>query len=1047
MAEGMVFLPDETEIELSGGVGIAAAPISALQTLASAARSESTDEAYWRGMLAFCLLHDAWGGEGRITVRTIAPSLSGFSAAVLAAPVDLVLWENGEQRHVLGVLSAQKGIVPAAQRPDMKLDPRVTWFDGSFADPTEMLCERDRTILLSRLSALNQQGEGCVQRFISALTQRGLRAAQAAAHNEDNALGVLLVRMKAILGEIPGVEAEKAAYASAGKNPILDALKLEQRQEPLSDAMTWRYRGVAFARSNSAIFCEETNHPREEEALSALAGEISLLERYSTPWREKLAKNLNGFLAQHREDRAMLPAVRALAEEAAALALEEFPKENLRLTWPWKADGAERLLWHEALGETMDKGMEHPFADQLCLLPGGAWSVLGDPLLSRLCVLPGTAMEPPSAVIPPLSAALAACAGDSLISESFMFRYTEDGGVAVSFALRGQETAVLERVYAPEEIRRLSMDETPTVAVWPALPLPEKNWKAYYVYLHGGTLRACALQAGKWVNTEDRLFSVIKTDAFPTMIALMENGRCLGVLPNQLPPCIPPSAPSALGLMDVGASGVTLALGLGDAAEPVRLPGLVRTLMRGAKAAPLSEEFLPAAPMGPMLPSGVELFNDAEEPLPLVDGHILMPESSVVIAAHDAKNMHCAWKWNVDAPSRRARRLMLHQAMLTASLAAVLKGAPSIAWRVALPEGMAAEGRRELWQEITRLAPVVAQSCGMPLAEPLVAHTDESLAMGTYFRGDGGVRGGFMVLDVGSGDVSMSLWLRGMNRPAVRCSLPLGVQSMLLDGLLAAPQALLDDFSDMNDPAAYQCVSLLASELTAAGSRKNMEKCRFLLDQCLAEHGHALSMHMALRFSQGRTTLTQSLILQAFAAMLSISGMVQEQVKRDPLLNDYLPMEMTYILTGRGSQLMNAMPEQLKAALSQFVRLEMSGDHPVRSLRFLFTGTVKCETVMGLARMNGLSTDAPGVPVSQRASVALPMPPDLLAMRFLSAFRSVFPQSAQQLYAALFNEAGLMTAQGEQAIRSAAARHFASTAEPEAALAACLAELRDTQDN
>ena len=1041
MPEGMTFLPDERDVELSGGVGIVAAPLSALQSLASPRSGLKLDEAAWRGLAAFCFLADAWGLEG-LQVKTIRPGDSPFASAVLQREIRLVLWRG----KLLGVLHAQAGVLPPAQQEMLDIPERAAWYDGAFHDPTDSLNERDRTILLYRLSALNQQGEGCVQRFISALMQSGMRTSHAVAHLEEAGMARLALRMKAIFGQVPGVEAVQGFYASAPVNPVMEALGVQERAEAPVPAVTWIYHGVPFARSHSAALCEETNHPGEEDALAALTGDIQLLERYSPTWRQAMAGNALQWLWAHQDDRALLPAVRTLAEEVAQQAGIPVPAETLRLQWPWKADGVAGALWHEALGSEMDAGMANPFADQLCLLPGAAWSALGDAVLSRLCVLSGDAMEPAAAVIPPVSKALAACVGDRLILESFTFRRTESGDVTASFSLRGQDVVILERTYAPEEIRRLSVEEAPTVAVWPCLPLPEDCWRAYYVYIHGGTIRASALQRGAWLATEDRLFSVVKTETFPAMIALHEGDCCLGVLPNSLPLCQPARTEAALGLVEAGASGIALALRQGAVAEPVRVPGLVRTLLQGGKAAPLSEEFLPAAPLGPVLPTAVELYNQKDEPSPLVDGHILMPEGASARAGRDAKNLHAAWKWSVDESARRARRLMLHQAMLTASLAAVLKGAPAIAWRMALPEGMAAEGRRELWQQVRELAPLVAEECGLPLSTPDVTHGDESMALGAYFRGEGSIRGGFLALDVGSGDASMALWLRGMNRPAARCSLPMGVQSMLLDGLMQSPSALESDFADLPDENARRSILLLAEQLRAASGRKALEKCRFLLDQCLCEHGQALSMHMASRFNQGRTTVTQALILQAFAALLSLSGLVLEQVRRDPLLNDYLPAEMTFMMTGRGNRLMYAMPENLKSALAQFVRLEMSGDHPVRSLRFLFSTAPKCDVVLGLARMTEVRAEAPAAPQRLRASAPLHMPPDLLLMRFLSAFRSVFPQASQLIYGHIFGPNAMITGEAERLIRATAARHFAAGSEPEAALAACLTELRQIAD-
>jgi hypothetical protein len=116
-------------------------------------------------------------------------------------------------------------------------------------------------------------------------------------------------------------------------------------------------------------------------------------------------------------------------------------------------------------------------------------------------------------------------------------------------------------------------------------------------------------------------------------------------------------------------------------------------------------------------------------------------------------------------------------------------------------------------------------------------------------------------------------------------------------------------------------------------------------------------------------------------------------------------------------------------------------------MRFLFSESPKCETVLGLAKVTDARGDAPGAPQTLRASTSLHMPPDLMVMRFLSAFRSVFPQACALIYGHLFDQMGMMTAQAEQTIRAAAARHFSAGAAPEAALCACALELRQIAEH
>lgn len=1037
MPEGMTFLPDEREIELSPGVGIVSAPAEALQGLAPL-HATKVQEERWRGLVAFCLLVDAWG-ETPVTIKTLHPGDSAFARAVLEQEVSLVLWKG----QLLGVVQPQKGVLPAKQMEPLSLPDRVFWYDGDFHDPTEQLNERDRTLLTFRLSALNRQGEPCVQRFLSALTQAGLRTAQGAAHMDEAASAQMLLRIKAIFGQVPGVGEERSDYA-VSVNPVLAALDAVEHTESAAPAMTWRFRGAAFARSHSAALFEPAGDPSEGHTLAALAENVGLMERYSPAWRMRTAERIDQWLHQHQTDRALLPNLRGLLAETARQLGMPMPLEPLRLQWPWDAQRAAFALLREALGDRMDEALAAPFADKLCLLPGGAWSALGEEPFSRLCALPAVGEEPAAAVIPPLSQAMAAQGGAYLLAESFTFAYTADGGVQVSFALRGNGVAVLERKYAPEELRRLLPEEAPTIAVWPCRPL--EGWRAYYVYLHGGTLRAAALDASEWRKTEDRLFSVVKTEHFPRMVVLLEGECCLGVLPNRAMPMQSQPTGPALCLMEIGASALTLGLRQGENAEPLQLPNLLKILLHGGKTANISEEFLPASPLGPVLPAAVELFSRAEEPAPLLDGHMLMPESCASLAKRDARTIYAAWKWSVDESSRQARRLMLHQAMLTASLAAALRGVTAVAWRIALPEGMAGEGRRDLWQMVGQLAPLVVAECGLPLAESQVSHGDESFALGAYFRSAANIRGGFTVFDVGSSGTSLALWLRGMNRPAMRVALPLGVQTMLLDGLMQRPNVLEEDFSGMADESARESMTLLAQQLRMARSRKELEKCSLMLDQCLCRHDQALARHMNGCFQQGRTTYMQALILQGAAALMTIGGLVLEQVGRDPLLNDHLPAEMTLMMTGRGSLLMAALPENVKAALAQFMRVQLRENHPVRSLRFLFSTAPKCEMALGLACMKEASTGAPAAQQTYRPNTFLAQQPEALAMGFVSGFARVFPQAAYMLYGQVLEQDGSIGSRGERLVRAAAARQLAPGAAPEAALAACLAELRQIND-
>ena len=175
--------------------------------------------------------------------------------------------------------------------------------------------------------------------------------------------------------------------------------------------------------------------------------------------------------------------------------------------------------------------------------------------------------------------------------------------------------------------------------------------------------------------------------------------------------------------------------------------------------------------------------------------------------------------------------------------------------------------------------------------------------------------------------------------------------------------------------------------------------------------------------------------------MFALAGLMQEEVYRDPLLNDYLPADMTLLLAGRGGGIFALLPEGLRTRCIRMTRLEMSREHPVRGGRVQYSPAPGCEAVLGLCRMPEVRGDEPGRAMSLRASGAPPMPVELLLLRFLSVFRQACPEACARLYAGLFDDAGLLTAEAEGAVRACASRALARGAETEAAVAACLMEL------
>lgn len=1092
--EGMTLLPDAELLSLAEGEGLVASglPLNAAFTAVAhtlradgvAAAPDPLDiqrrtltalehpqhpahaavTARWRALLAFCLLQDVWDVSGRLETVTIGPDACALAGAVLCAsgraePIRLVVWQGEDGNAVLGMAHPVVGLIPAAQPEGIAacLPERADWFDpdtNAMDDPSPWLNEHDRAVLLRRLSLLG--GAAAVTAFAADLAQAGLRAAQEINREDEAACRALMLRLKAVAGLAPERDfahittAVEAYRAGATVNALLRCLGILEKTAPERFPLQriWLWQGKPFARSSRAVGLESTGDVREDDALDALEKEIAALEMHSPRWRYDLAQRLAVWLEERRDDRLLSPAVRHMADTLRRDATADAVAMPLHLSWPWQgADCATRLLIRETLGDDAAEAVHQPFADRLLLIPGGEGMLLGDAALARVCTLPAQEDAPACAVLPPIAPALAekiAASPSLLVQEAMSFRAVE-GGVRATLCLRGGECVTLERLYAPEEILRLPYDSAPTLAVWPCLPLPAERWHAYYTYFRGGSLRAEIWDGAGWHGTEDRLFSVLRTHRLPGMIMLYQGQCCLGAAPNLLPDYELPPGENVTAAVDFGASGAAVALLEGDAARPMQLPALVRTLLCGPRAAEMAADFLPPTPLGPVLPCAVELFGDEPQPLPLHQGHVAMGDMAAA-AQVAARRLHCDLKWAADSAERRARRLMMHQVMLTASLAATLAGAPRISWRLVLPEGMSHEGRIALWRDMTDLAPVVAQDTGLHLlSTPTpVSCADESLALGAYLRGEGGVRSGFMAVDLGSGGASAALWLRGMNRPAFTAGMPLGVQAMLVDGLLADPAAPAAEMAMVPDPQAQRDAALLGDRLrSAVGSRKTVDMARWMTETFVGQHLPAITASWQAGYVAGMPGMGQTLTIASAAALMSLIGLMLEQVWRDPLLNDYLPADLTVVLTGRGSSLLTALPQPVQAQLIRFIRLMMSSDHPVRQLRFSPSAMPRSETVLGVLRMQEVHPDGPGRVQRPRPNAALPLPNEQLVIRFLGALQSAFPPVCERLYASLFDRQGMLTAHGEGMIRASLQRLADAGASPEAAFAGCLNELRD----
>ena len=994
------------------------------------------DTAHWRGLMAVCLLADTWQEPVRVRTVSFGRDTSPFSRAVLAASgrdrLTLLVLENSGESCVLGLADEQLGLVPAADPEDVTrfLPDGILWADrsrGALLDPCELLNQRDRLLLASRLRLI--AGEGPAAAFAEDLLRQDQRS-----EAEIIMGGAWLTQMKAVLGlaHEPGFSAyltseQEACLPVRGDNPLLAALHIEEPAGfSAQEQRLWRWRGVPFARTSSITGLESARDPREAEVLRELAEMEGLMEQNSARYPGVLAEAIGRWLQSHPGVCAASSGM--LGEEQRRLAgMNGRSGSELTLTWPWQNDSpAVRLLLNEALGERMALGAAHPFPDRLTLMAGGD---LNDALLNRMCSV--TLEDTAWTSLLPLSEGLAACVamGHGLDADSISLTDAGEGSVQVTLRLHMAGNVCLERIYPPEEQLRLTGEEIPGVSMWPSVPVSGGRWKAYFVSVRGD-VSIGVLRGGTWTHALETgdltRVRTMKTEDFPGCITLHRGSLCLGAVMYHAEPFVPAHMGAALAAIDPGASGVSMAMKLGGQLQPVSMPSLWRVLLRGG-VTDLPGETLPVWPVDGRLPAAVTLIGDAADPQPFVDGRAVQSEALADAGTRDQAVYDVVWR--VDALGRRARRLLLREVMLITSFHAVMCGAESIRWRAALPSSVAEGGRRQLLEEIRSLAEEMAIETGLALSGPTEGLAG-ALAAGMYLRDSGLMRGAFLLLDIGAGNVSADVWLRGVEHPVLSVRLPNGVSAMLAAGLMERPNSAAEDFAELDPELARDLHGALNR---ASGSVKGWEHLRLMMDDLLGPRLPELMGYMSHRSLTGRMTTTHALLILGFAQVMTLMGLSLEKVYRNPMMNDFLPQDLALCLCGRGSMVMTGLDEAVRYQLMRFVRMPMSPEHPVHSIRMTGSGVPGMEAVLGLTQMTVLPPprDAgPGMPV---------MPNDVLVRYFLMQFNLCFPQASALLFPGMFGPGGQLTPAAEAAVNAVLAGVQGSE---EQAFAAAIAQVR-----
>ncbi len=1041
----LVFLPDrEGRDELGDSCGFVrvGADGAALRSLSDRLvlpprKEKPFDAAMWRGVLALALLCDAWpDADASIAAIDVDGTTSRFASWVLSArPVEqrrdtlhLILLERGDKRGLLGIADAHAGLTLPATPTDFAgmVPARAAWYDAEndrWQDPVPYLNEYDRAILLARLTMMGLDSPE-VAALKADLADAEKSAVEAVQNEDEAALRALGIRMQAVcaMQDFEGFTVRPEPCQVTADNPLVRVFSgVDVRYEAAHQCSTYLWQGVPFARTSAALGLTGAAHPDQAQTLCAIEAELQLLTENSVRWNSRCAGGITDWLRE--QDEALLPQVRSQAEGIRHMQMQRGREVQgtITLAWPWDASsGAVRYLLKENLGGGWMRGAENPFSDCLTKLTG---HVLGDNALQNGCACAD------GVLLPPLSREMALCAasakeGEGLAADMMRFEPREDGGITASFLLRGAGEIRMMRVYPVEEILVLDEAASPFVAVWPCLPMDA--WRAYHVFARGGAVDVAALSDGEWKalpaeeNTD--AWRCLQTETYPACLCLTQGDKCLGALPNALPPCKVTPTGDAVISIDMGASAVATVIRLEG--KPVSANGerLTRVLVSPQEMP--EDDFLTGLTPAEVTPAAVMLTGEGDELFH--DGYVYVVSRVAEVEKIEPGSVCATLKWRADARSVRARRILMHQVMLGASLNAMLAGAGSVRWRVTVADEMADEGRNALLNLVDELSITVAQESGLTLRDGkfTVTWAEEAAAIHAYLKGEGGMKGTFAVLDIGGSSIKLHLWMQGKNRPLGGAVLIGGASIELLRVLRLHPEMLYEDFADCGSEALLEDVRSVCTQLSQAGeSAAEGDKDLMMFDALLATWKQPITQHLYARFSAQRPTYMQAILLEIYGAAMFCVGLMLEQAGGDTNINHLFPADLTVCLTGRGAWLLDTLTPQLRNGLQRIAHAPMQLRHPVRSLTVRPAPMPALGTALGMAALKEtqVANDTPVIRTRQSFS-------ELMRMLMEQLFQC-YPMHVWMLHPGMFDEWNNLTPAGEDAIRSTASACYGEGAD------------------
>ncbi len=371
----------------------------------------------------------------------------------------------------------------------------TTWFDSEqnrFADPCAFLGEGDRKLLAKCLDSYTSSlsCNDCGSPLLTLLSDfREDLSSENKPRPEDPSLRT---RIRAVCG-LPSLSAYASSFTFTTcyyehflSEDMIGICLTGISEYPafscsdIPEEKLYQYRGVPFAREDSALLLAGSCVPGEEYTLKRLETECSVLSDYSDDFRDALLKNIPDLLERYPD---VFPEVRESAEKLITDASDPVGKKEPVFEWPWDTSSPSILtVLRECIGDSLPASGMRPFSERLAIFPARGRDVIGDAMLSSMCSIPPfegygeNADIAPDAVLPPLSPEfgydLCRIPEGRTLSRSGLLRFERNMNdtIRVTLTLDGSFPVRLVRVYSPDEILYLYSHDIPTVAVWPSVP-------------------------------------------------------------------------------------------------------------------------------------------------------------------------------------------------------------------------------------------------------------------------------------------------------------------------------------------------------------------------------------------------------------------------------------------------------------------------------------------------------------------------------------------------------------------------------------------------